>query len=110
MININELRGRTASVSSVGLHWANLVSSNEDVNRKSLRDAGCQLDSIAALIDIDPEKFLDAISDRFFRGAISPLLRLELKQLASQTYGDSFARARSVIEFALLYPQFGVIK
>jgi uncharacterized protein (DUF1800 family) len=109
LVNVNELRRRTIFLKVVGTNFTNIIS-NDDANRGSINRAGCKLEEISALLDRNPEGFLDEIALRFFRGALPTVLRQELKDYMAQYAGDPFTRARTLIQFALLYPEYGVIK
>jgi hypothetical protein len=67
---------------------------------------------LAQLLVHSPNAFIDSLSQRYFRGAMSPVLRSALLDLAAgqTTWGDPAQRAMALLQFALSSPAFGVIK
>ena len=74
-------------------------------------DSGCQIDEFGRILDRSPKEFVDTLNVRYFRGAMPPLLRSSIMDLASQnTWGTARARALRLMQYALSSPSFGVIK
>lgn len=74
--------------------------------------AQCGVAELAQLLVRSPNAFIDSLSQRYFRGAMSPVLRSALLDLAAgqTTWGDPAQRAMALLQFALSSPAFGVIK
>jgi uncharacterized protein (DUF1800 family) len=75
-------------------------------------DSGCQIDDLAGALERSPKEFVDFLNGRYFRGAMPPLLRTSILDLASgqNTYGSSRRRAMTLMQYALSSPSFGVMK
>jgi len=75
-------------------------------------DAGCQIDDLTKMLERSPKEFVDSLNVRYFRGAMPPLLRTSILDLAAgqNTWGSSRRRAMTLMQYALSSPSFGVIK
>lgn len=73
--------------------------------------AGCKFDEFVSALSRSPDAFIDLMSQRLFKGSMSPTLREASKILLDETRYDSpGARAALVMTFMLTTPAFGVIK
>jgi uncharacterized protein (DUF1800 family) len=73
--------------------------------------AGCKFDEFVSALNRSPDAFIDLMSQRLFKGSMSPTLREASKILLDETRYDSpGARAALVMTFMLTTPAFGVIK
>jgi uncharacterized protein (DUF1800 family) len=75
-------------------------------------DSGCQVDELARILERSPKEFVDTLSTRYFRGAMPPLLRSSILDLAAgqTTWGSSRRKAVLLTQYALSSPAFGVMK
>jgi hypothetical protein len=64
------------------------------------------------MLERSPREFVDSLNVRYFRGAMPPLLRTSILDLAAgqNTWGSSRQRAMTLMQYALSSPSFGVIK
>jgi uncharacterized protein (DUF1800 family) len=78
---------------------------------QALRDAGCQFDAFVQALNRSPDAFVELMSQRLFKGSMSPVLRDASKVLLDEARWDSTGqRAALVMTFMLTTPAFGVIK
>lgn len=75
-------------------------------------DSGCQIADLARALERSPREFVDSLNVRFFRGAMPPLLRASILELAAgpTSWGSARQRAMTLMQYALSAPSFGVIK
>jgi len=102
LLNTSELSSRFGG-------WA-LSALNDPLGTNN--DAGCQIDDLAKMLERSPREFVDSLNVRYFRGAMPPLLRTSILDLAAgqNTWGSSRQRAMTLMQYALSSPFFGVIK
>lgn len=73
--------------------------------------AGCDFSSFVTALEKSPQAFLDLMSQRLFRGSLSPSLRQAAQILLNETANEGTGqRAAVVLTFMLTTPAFGVIK
>jgi hypothetical protein len=90
----------------MGLSW------NLGNNPAALQRAGCQFDAMVSSLNTSPDLYLNQISQRFFRGAMSPVLRSAGANLITQfkSNGNSPAMVASgTLVFLLASPAFGAM-
>jgi len=75
-------------------------------------DSGCQIEELSKMLDRSPKEFVDSLNVRYFRGAMPPLLRTSILELAAgqNTGGNSRQRTMTLMQYALSSPSFGVMK
>ena len=74
-------------------------------------NAGCQFDQFVNALTQSQDAFIELMSQRLFKGSMSPTLREASKTLLDETRNDSAGqRAALVMTFMLTTPAFGVIK
>lgn len=108
LVDALELTDRLSEMNR--LRWTHANQAND---MQILRDAGCQVDEWVAAYASSPKAFLDLLSARYFRGAMSTTLRFNLEQMIlSPTWNpsDPSEGAMRMLGFALATPQYGVIK
>ena len=80
-------------------------------SRASYRSAGCDIDALEAAIAQSDDRFLNELSDRFFRGAMPARLRSEVRDLLN---GDKTAppgrRFDLALSVLLASVEFGVVE
>jgi uncharacterized protein (DUF1800 family) len=75
--------------------------------------AGCRTDELVRAYASSPRAFADHLSERWFRGAMPPTLRISMEQMIRQPSWDNRSPedgAMVMLGFALATPTFGVIK
>ena len=73
--------------------------------------AGCDFASFVTALEKSPQAFMDLMSQRLFRGSLTPPLRQATQVLLNETANESSGqRAALVMTFMLTTPAFGVIK
>jgi uncharacterized protein (DUF1800 family) len=73
--------------------------------------AGCDFASFVTALEKSPQAFMDMMSQRLFRGSLTPPLRQATQVLLNETANESAGqRAALVMTFMLTTPAFGVIK
>ena len=90
----------------MGLSW------NLGNNVVALQKAGCQFDTMVSALNTSPDLYLNQVSERFFRGAMSPVLRSAGVNLITQfkSNGNSSALvASNTLVFLLASPTFGAM-
>ncbi len=90
----------------MGLSW------NLGNNPAALQRAGCQFDAMVSALNTSPDFYLNEVSQRFFRGAMSPVLRSAGVNLITQfkSNGNSPALVASgTLVFLLASPAFGAM-
>jgi uncharacterized protein (DUF1800 family) len=75
-------------------------------------DSGCQIEELSKMLDRSPKEFVDSLNIRYFRGAMPPLLRTSILDLAAgqNTWGNYRQRTMTLMQYALSSPSFGVMK
>ena len=107
MINA-ELQERL-SQQEAGRKW---IASSGTHDYSEYRSAGCKLDELATLFSRGPAPFIDALSERHFRGAMPPTLRSNLEQLMRLqnppwNRNDPLEGTLRLLGFALSTPYYG---
>ena len=90
----------------MGLSW------NLGNNPAALQRASCQFDAIVSALNTSPDFYLNEVSQRFFRGTMSPVLRSAGVNLITQfkSNGNSPALVASgTLVFLLASPAFGAM-
>jgi len=78
---------------------------------KAFSTAGCDFASFVTALEKSPQAFMDLMSQRLFRGSLTPPLRQATQVLLNETGNESTGqRAALVMTFMLTTPAFGVIK
>lgn len=73
--------------------------------------AGCDFDNFVKALEKSPQVFIELMSQRLFRGSLTPPLRQATQVLLNETANESAGpRAALVMTFMLTTPAFGVIK
>lgn len=81
-------------------------------NEATLNDAGCDVATFKAAQAISDEKLIDLMSERYFRGALSPSIGKSLID-AHKNYwnrNQGLSLAGSILDMAAVTPAFGVSK
>ena len=100
LLDSKEFRDRLGGLSSV------YGSDGEAFNA-----AGCDFTSFVNALEKSPQAFLDLMSQRLFRGSLTPPLRQAAQILLNETANESTGqRVALVLTFMLTTPAFGVIK
>jgi hypothetical protein len=73
LLNTSELSSRFGG-------WA-LSALNDPLGTNN--DAGCQIDDLTKMLERSPREFVDSLNLRYFRGAMPPLLRTSILDLAA---------------------------
>lgn len=74
-------------------------------------DTGCDASAFGRAYSTSPAALADLIGERYFRGAMPPLLRQNLIELAPTTWGSTpDQKAVSLLQFALATPYYGVMR
>lgn len=74
-------------------------------------DTGCDASAFGRAYSASPAALADLIGERYFRGAMPPLLRQNLIELAPTTWGSTpDQKAVSLLQFALATPYYGVMR
>lgn len=95
---------------SSGFLWQ---SNSQPASLKNFNDAGCQVQPLIDAYAASPRQFNDWISERYFRGAMSPSLRSVIEQQIRQPEWDTsnpMFGAMRMFDLALTSPYFGVVK
>jgi len=92
------------------LNWR-FVDPNNPNYQNNLRQTSCNVSELSKAFRASPNVFLDLVSKRWFRDAMSATLRNNLLSLIqSGRWLSSEQGAFTVLQFALASPSFGVIK
>lgn len=111
LINAQEFQTRMNT--AAGIYWSPNASDTADSALASLRDAGCEIDTLNQHYSTSIDSYLDYVSMRYFRGVMPASLRRELQTVnaAIASYESlSTRRALHLLQYALVSPYFGVIK
>jgi uncharacterized protein (DUF1800 family) len=72
---------------------------------------GCDASVFGRAYATSPAAFVELVNQRYFRGAMPPVLRQNLIELAPGTWGNTpDQKAISLLQFALATPYYGVIR
>ncbi|MEW7848012.1 DUF1800 domain-containing protein [Massilia aurea] len=72
---------------------------------------GCDASTFGRAYAASPTAFVELVNQRYFRGAMPPVLRQNLIELAPTTWGNTpDQKAISLLQFALATPYYGVIR
>jgi len=106
LVGTNELRHRMAHFAGLTWNWpANVYDTTV------LKAAGCQPEAFIAAHARSPAAFLDLVSQRYFRGAMSPVLRsMLMEQLRLSKQIDPLAGAMFTLDHALSTAAYGVMR
>ena len=78
---------------------------------QSFKEAGCHFDEFVDAYKKSKRDFINLVSARYFRGAMSPPLRDSAEKVIDRiTWDTTESRVAYVLQFILATPSFGVIK
>lgn len=85
---------------------------NNAIAQGTLRaGTGCDASAFGRAFSTSPAAFAELVNERYFRGAMPPVLRQNLIELAPTVWGNTpDQKAVSLLQFALATPYYGVIR
>ena len=109
MLSGDEVRTRSIRAAA----WGESDPATNRTEPFQFRNAGCEVDNLVALYWRDPDAYLDWLSRRFLRGAMSPRLRAVLEQsITEHAWNNPLQPDPPMFLMAtlLMSPDYGVIR